>query len=266
MYNFKFAGSALSELYAVCTKTPDAEVAEYDGKYQDIPGKSGDEFIDNKRYKNVEFTREVGFVDRPGATPQDLESQFISWLAYHQNGYFDFEDTDHPGMVVKAGLKNFKEVQRTLRVIHRATLKFTREPFWYSKSGLESIVLDSQAAAETGIILNNPYPAAAELLIDVKIDTTVASSSGAYITLKVGSYVNTQTYNTLGVSSTRDHIIYDVAKQEVKSQNAAGTDVRYASIFIPPALPQGETEIKISAATNNSILSMSITPRFRSLI
>lgn len=262
-YNFKFAGFALSEFYAVSTKRPPIEVAEYDGTLTSIPGKSGDEFLDNKRYKNVPMTREVGFVDRLGATPADLEKRFINWLAY-VHGYQEFEDSDHPGMVTYAVLENFPEVQRELELIHKARLKFSRVPYWYSKAGLTPIVFSSQAEAETGAVLNNPYPADACPLIDIKV-TSAALASGAYLRLIVGGVTYSNTYNIYGVNSTRDHIIFDFEEKEIRAQSADGSDVYYSAGTPSPPLPTGETTIQLGVSTSGSVDSMTIIPRWRCL-
>lgn len=266
-YNFKFGDMYLSDLSAFVTKTPPIEVAEYDFTMLDIPGRNGSEYIDNKRYKNVEFTREIGFVNRASSHINDFVDKLIYWLAY-STGYQEFEDTDHPGLVTYAVLTNFREVQTLLRRYHTATLRFSRVPFWYSKQGLEPISLDSTSML-TGVTLCNPYPADAQPIY--KFVLGVNSSAGNYFRLKVGDWIHLYTLSDLkyfidGVP-TRRYITFDCENKEIKAQSTEeGGNIAYAAIALPPDLKFGiDTTIKITENYNDCLLSMSITPRWRCL-
>lgn len=267
-YNFRFAGTSLADLYGVLTETPPREIALYDYKLIPIPGKSGDDYIDNKRYENVTFTRKIGLVNRTGEDPEVIVGRLLDWLSYNQ-GYQEFEDTDHPGLVTYAVLTNFAEVQTILRRHYRATLQFSRVPFWYSKTGLEPIVMNTAAALSEGIVLTNPYPAEAQAIYELVFDT--GKSTTDYITLKVGSVTKTYILSELKYyvdgSSVRRYVTINLEIQEIKAQTTrAGGNIAFSAVSLPPTLKYGEqTDIKILHNHNNALLSMTVYPRWRCL-
>ena len=159
-YNFKFGDVWLSEFGGVCTEVPPIEIANKDVTLIDIPNKDGSDCIDNGRYCNVEFTRTVALVGNRISTVQEKAKNLIKHFAYLQ-GYQDFEDTDHEGMVTQAVLINLDEVTKNLRTMFTAVLKFSRKPYWKLKSSLSEEKLDSTRLADKGVVLNNPFPSSA---------------------------------------------------------------------------------------------------------
>ena len=254
-YNFKFGGSALSEFYAFTTKRPPIEIAEYDGTRVSIPGKSGDEFLDNKRYKNVSMTREVGFVDRPGATPADLERAFIDWLAY-LHGYQEFEDSDHPGMVTYAVLENFPEAQRELELIHKAKLKFSRVPFWYVKTGFEPLAVDMSAATPT-LSIENLYPVGSEPII---VFNTTAGSPFV-IGYSITAAGIQQNFEYLSVEG---NITLTIDCEEYSAISNFSGGAAYKPYDVPEGFGVGQNVFQITAGADR-ISSIMITPRWRCL-
>lgn len=267
-YNFKFGDMYLSNLSAFVTKTPPIEVAEYDFTMLNIPGRNGSEYIDNKRYKNVEFTREIGFVNRASSHINDFVDKLIYWLAY-STGYQEFEDTDHPGLVTYAALTNFREVQTLLRRYHTATLRFSRVPFWYSKTGLRPIELDSDFMM-AGVNIRNMFPADAQPLFKFVLNSGKATTD--YFRLQVGDFIYAYSLSGLKYyidgSQSRRYISMDCENKEIKAQSSeSGDNIAYSdSVRVPPDLKFGiDTTIKITENHNNCLLSMSITPRWRRL-
>ena len=151
-YNFKFGDYWISELGAVCAEIPPAEIAQRDFSMVDIPGKNGADCIDNCRYSNVEIERSVSLIGRKNFPVEDKAANFINTYAYLQ-GYQQFEDTDHNDMVTEAVLTNFDEINRKLRTLNTAKLKFSRKPFWYLKSGLEYTEADLRSLN----VFDNPF-------------------------------------------------------------------------------------------------------------
>ncbi|MBO4506898.1 MAG: hypothetical protein J5728_10770, partial [Lachnospiraceae bacterium] len=135
-YDFKFGDYWASELGAVSTKTPGIEIAQRDFDMVQIPGRDGDDYIDNGRYENVNITRSISFIGYQYLSVKDKTANFINTFAYLQ-GYQTFEDTDHDELVTEAVLTNFNEISRKLRTLNTATLKFSRKPFWFLKNSLE---------------------------------------------------------------------------------------------------------------------------------
>ena len=155
-YDFKFGKYWLSELGATSAEEPPVEIAQRDITLISVPGKDGKDCIDNKRYDNVEFKRKIAFVGGRDIKVKEKETQLINSFAYMQ-GYQDFEDNSHPGLVAEAALRNFNDVQRTLRTLHTAELSFSRKPFWYLKTGLEEMPLDINALISDGVEITFQY-------------------------------------------------------------------------------------------------------------
>ncbi len=160
MYNFKFGDTWISELGIMSSETPPVEIAQRDFELVKIPGKDGSDYVDNGRYENVEISRSVAMLTRSPFSAKERAASFIDTYAYLQ-GYQDFEDTDHNDMVTRAVLLNFKEVSRKLRTLHTATLKFSREPYWYLKGTLSPAEIDLSDDVPT-VEYHNPYRAESE--------------------------------------------------------------------------------------------------------
>lgn len=264
-YNFKFGDTWLSEFGAVCTEEPDMEIAQRDVSFIDIPGKDGSDLIDNKRYKNVEFSREIALVGRKVSTANEKAVQLINNFAYLQ-GYQPFEDTEHNGMVTEAALTNFGEISKKLRTFRTAKLNFTRKPYWYLKESLES----KEVTMGTSTTLINPYPATACPTIILMINTSPYSTdTSVNITINVSS-----TYE--GVYSTKNYaiknavanynypyIVIDIENQCVFSRNDNGEKYKFSDSDVPMPIGPGKTEITISR--NGHVKQAWIIPNWRCL-
>ena len=265
-YNFSFAGTALSGFCGVTTKRPPREVALYDGTLQDIPGRSGSEFIDNKRYKNVPFTREIGFAKHSYSHIDDLVEMVIDWLAY-LHGYQEFEDTDHPGMVTFAVLTNFGEIQTLLRKYHTATLKFSRVPFWYEKDGLKEKVLTDNLYS--GITLHNRYRIESKPIVKVKLYSTVTSSN-AFTLRYNGAEDYIYRWSDLPLTTEggalRRFITIDFENEEtLMSTSESGGDAEYIDVGMPLGFTPGPNSVSVFGGYNSTVESLSIIPRWRCL-
>ena len=262
-YNFKFAGVALSDFYGVTTTRPPREVAQYDFTLLDIPGRSGSEYIDNKRYKNVPLTREIGFAQHTYAYVDNLVEKVINWLAYLQ-GYQEFEDSDHPDMVTYAVLTNFSEVQTVLRRHHRATLKFSRVPFWYEKKGL---VAKSASNLLSGVTLNNRYPIISKPIIEVVLQTSISNSNSFTLRFNGTDYLYKMSalpYHT--GSQVRKYMFFDFENEEIRMSTAeSGGNVKYADADMPEGFVPGENSVCIYAGYSNTVANLYVTPRWRCL-
>ena len=265
-YDFKYAGRSLSEFYGVTISRPPIEIAAYDGEHVDIPGHNGSDYIDKKRYKDVQFTRKIGFIQR--RMPDNPVQKLIEWLGY-LHGYQEFEDTDHPGMVTYADLKDPGSIRNELNVYLKAELKFQRVPFWYDKRALTTgIELPDAAALEAGVRLFNPYPLDAAPLIRVEMKSGALSGNTQFRI----RYDNTSfTYLTsrlpLGTASAfRKYVYMDCDTGEVYTKlNDSDTTVQYADVDAPDLLKPGETLFGLLSGWSNTVESMMIIPRWRCL-
>lgn len=264
-YNFKFAGVALSDFCGVTTKRPPREIAQYDFTLLDIPGRSGSEYIDNKRYKNVPMTREVGFAQHSYNYVEDLVEKVITWLAYHQ-GYQEFEDSDHPGMITYAVLTNFPEVQTILRRHHTASLKFSRVPFWYEKQSLE---YQNVSSLYYGVTLNNLFPILSKPVFKVVLLSTVTTSST--FTLRFNGtddyqYKMSDLPLLTSNNDIRRYMTIDTENEVIKMSTAAtGGDIAYGNAAMTKGFSPGSNSVSVPIGFQNTVESLSVMPRWRCL-
>lgn len=162
-YNFYFGDFESDKVFV---EPPNVEMAQRDGVLISIAGKSGDEYIDNGRYKNVEFERKISIIKKGNQSVKQIADEVVDALAY-LHGYQDFEDTDHEYLFTKAVLTNFAEVNRDMRNLYRATLRFSRIPFWYSNDGnqYQTVPLSTKLK-----VFKNPYKLVAAPLIEINKD------------------------------------------------------------------------------------------------
>ena len=255
MYDFKFGGESLSKHFARVTSRPPVEVAEYDFTMQELDGKSGADFIDNKRYKNVEFEREVGFFNSPARNVYNYPQELIQWLAY-KKGYQDFEDSDHPGMITQAVLVNFPQVQRELSRIYKAPIRFSRLPFWYLKSAYE--LSEVSKSAPTTFV--NPYPIDSKPLILLHFDISGTSPASASFKITTGGVTTTYSVSSVDLSVS-GYVYFDCETQEVRQGTAS---VNYLDFPAPKGFEVGESTFEIFSGSS-ALSDVWVAPRWRSL-
>jgi len=266
-YWFKFGDTFSYDLGIIVDGTPNVEIAQRDFEMVNIPGKNGSDYIDNGRFQNVSFARNIALVQKGSSTVSYKIDALINAFAYLQ-GYQPFEDSDHSALMTYAVLTNLGEVNRDLRRLGRATLRFSRQPFWYGKTGLRPIELDSESMM-TGVTIRNMFPADAQPMFKFVLNSGKATTD--YFKLQVGSFVHTYPLSGLKYyidgSQSRRYISMDCENKEAKAQSTeSGDNTAYSNVILPPDLKFGiNTTIKITENYNNCLASMSITPRWRRL-
>ena len=255
MQDFKFGGCRLSEFGGRLTERVGIEIAQRDVTLVDIPGKDGSDCIDNGRYKNVDFTRSIALT---GDDLAERTSLLIRHFAYRQ-GYAEFEDTEHPGMVCEAILTNFTEVVRELRTLRTATLNFSRKPYWYLKAGLLEQQLDLTALTGDGITLYNPFPAEAKPLVRIYYPNGTVIS-------KIKLTINGAAYQ-LPVSApfTVSGLFfeYDLENKRAAWKTAAGAINSFPDMSISEPFRPGTNTI--AAKLTGTPSAVKIIPRWRCL-
>lgn len=267
-YDFKFAGYELSYFFGVTTERPPREITQYDFTLLSLPGKDGDDYIDNHRYKNVTMVRNIGFLQKPSNHIDDLVEKVISWLAYAQDGYHEFEDSDHPGLVTYAVLTNFEQVTTTLRRYHQAKLEFSRVPFWYKKSALD---FRSCSPADS-ITLINPFKLESKPIVRFELENETTGSTVIGIHLTNNGKTEDFTY---GVFRTKypgkGFVEVDCEKNtaRVETQNPSypfNVIKDYINMTLPSGLKTGETIINFgNYSTSYGNGNVLFAPRWRCL-
>lgn len=248
--DFSFAGTWLSELGGRIKESPKYEIAERDIELVEIPGRSGDVFLDKKRYKNVPFERSIAFVnDRKLPTRQQIEKA-IDWLGYNI-GYQEFRDTLHPRAFTNAVLLNASEVIRDLPRLTTAKLSFNREPFWFSDEGQRWYSFGQK----NSIKLSNPYQfeSDADFIISALPCTTDININGIF-------------YKNVTFSEETPTFLIDRKINQIVLINLDTKRYKVVTGGFPLPLSHGENEIVIEFSNKNiSLTEVKIKPNWRFL-
>ena len=260
MHDFTFNGQSLLSLGGRIVQPPVHTVARRSTERVKLYGRSGDEIIDNESYDNVDFSLKIALLPHlTQRTAHDLAYAVIDWLAPLQNGYYVYTDTCNPGYFTKAVLTNIDEIRRDLRTLLTATLKFSREPYWYSDAGAVAI-----ATTNGRLTLTNPEAYAAEPVIKITYTGTASSNYGFRL------WINNVmlSYNEITVGGfTPEQYLDGVAKQHYKLSD--GQKI-YLSNLLPPDIPAASASsyaarLEQYATIDGRDFIMSVTPNWRRL-
>lgn len=251
-YIFCFGDTFSDELGIKVEGTPDIEIAQRAGEQVSIPGKDGDDYIDYGRYKNVEFSRDIAVVQKGSKTVPEMIKKIIDEYAYLY-GYQYFEDSDHFNLSTEARLTNFGEFKRELRRLGRATLTFSRKPFWYDVTSLQYTDVSLVAAIPTKIF-DNPFKLTAKPIIEI---TTAGTPTTIQYSITDADGVET-TYSV--VSAYTSTIVIDCEKETVRIDGSGWQDAA-----VPDGFKPGENTFKLLSG-KSVVKSIKIMPRWRCLI
>ncbi len=258
MEDIFFAGHWLSEFGGRLTASPQKEIAEYDYEMIEIPGRSGNIYLDNNRYKNVPMQREINLVNKTRIRSSQQVDKFLDWIAYAR-GYQEFRDTLHPRASTRAVLQNIGEVVREIPRLHRSVLSFDREPFWYSDDGQiyrQARLTDNKYTVE----LINPYGLAAAASYQISMQPCTAS-------IRISVNGSIAYYENLTFSAELNSLFIDGKNQQVMLKN--GATIRRLNVDEPAALAPNEKNIvEIYFADSSSlqyVTSVRACPNWRFL-
>ena len=251
MHNFKFGGKDLLGFCGRITQAPSHTVAERNCELVEIPGRSGNIYIDNKSYKNVDFDLSICFMPfLSDLTARQLAYAVINWLA-PLTGYQIYEDTYNPGYYTKAVLKNIGEIKRELPTLLTATLSFSRLPYWYRTDGKNEIILPNDNSDK---IINNPEPFDAPPIFIYRNQ----NASNASITLYINN-VKTILHPNLNYTEQR----LDGLNLQYKGIKTDGSEI-FIGPELPPDLKPGENTISVKTISSSTEY-FSIIPNWRRL-
>lgn len=251
MHNFKFGGNNLLNFCGRITQAPSHTVAERNCELVEIPGRSGNVYIDNKSYKNVDFDLSICFMPfLSDLTARQLAYAVINWLA-PLTGYQTYEDTYNPGYYTKAVLKNIGEIKRELPTLLTATLSFSRLPFWYRLDGKNEIILPIDSSEK---YINNPEPFDAPPIFIYRNQNTNNSSISLYI-----NGVKTILHPKSDYTEQR----LDGLNLQYKGIKADGTET-FLGPELPPNLNPGENTVSVKTISGSTEI-FSIIPNWRRL-
>lgn len=251
-YSFIFGDADSADIGLRVEGIPDLGTAQRDGELIKIPGKDGDDYVDQGRYNNVQFALNVAVIQKGSKTVRELIDDVINEYAY-LHGYHWFEDSEHFNLATEAVLVEFGDFRRELRKMGKATMKFSRKPFWFDVSGLQytdvSLVPEIPTKSFT-----NPFKLTSKPII--KFEITAGSPGNFQYSITDPAAVGT-TYSGY-LSSTASTLIIDFEKE---SATINGSPI---DLTIPKGFETGVNTFKL-LSNKDRMTSVQIMPRWRRL-
>ena len=132
--------SSLDECLIIQNKNTFAG-ASRDLSYTQIPGRSGDLIIDNKRYENVRINYDVCALEGTRTIPE-IAHRIKSWLL-SDVGYFELTDTYDPDYFRLASISDGLEMVQEKLYYGTASIEFNCKPYKYLYAGQTAQTLTS---------------------------------------------------------------------------------------------------------------------------
>ncbi len=197
-----------------------------------VPGRDGDVFLDNGRYKNIDVSYTVSFTDAARRA-----SDLRYWL--QARGYGLLTDTYQPEYFRKAIFSSKLDISEVLIGVGKAKINFNCDPYLYLFSGAEETTI-----TQSGTTLRNPemYTAIPKIRI--------------YGTGDLNLYVNSSSYYITDVDGD---ITLDCASKNAYKGAALQNDKIQFSDF--PVLKRGNNAIGWSG----NVTKVLITPNWRTI-
>lgn len=252
-YFFFFGDTDSIDIGLKVDGTPDLGTAQRDGELISIPGKDGDDYIDYGRYKNVEFSLNVAVIQKGSKTVRAQIDDVIDAFAY-LHGYQYFEDSDHRNIATEAILTNFGDFKRELRRLGRATLQFSRKPFWYDIESLNRYINVPLVNEIPTRVLQNPFKLTAKPIIEFQ---TTAGSPGSF-QYSVTDDDGVETTYSGYLADSAATIVIDCEKE---SATINGNTI---DLTIPEGFKHGTNTFKLLSGRDR-MTSIQILPRWRRL-
>lgn len=206
------------------------ELPERDVEKVEIPGRNGDLFIDNGRYKNVEITYPVIIME-----DFEINKRNLVWEFSKESGYKRLEDTFSPDYYRLAYFKGIEDSKTNWRYdAGHFRLVFDCKPQMYLKSG------ETPIAVADGDTLTNPTYCEALPLIKI-------TGTGSFS-------INEDVFTLLENTSV---VYVDSELREVYEGTINRNDDFERNNYDMPKLYVGENDI----SCDNGI-SLEITPRW----
>lgn len=252
MHNFYFGDKWLSYFGGRITKAPQHEIPVRDVSTVEIPYRDGDILLDNGRWQNVDFEREICFLPYLSElSAKQLARAVIEWLTLSQ-GYQKYKDTYNPGYFTEAYISNSDDIVRELPSLLTTKIKFNRKPWWYSELGQQTIDFE----VNKPIVLHNPekYESLPTIVITNKQSMSAKNAAVATVSINGEQF-------SLKCPGGYNYAILDGKSLQYISYKSDGT-TDFVDDTMPPKLKTGKNQIIVTAYKN---ATMSLKPNWRRL-
>lgn len=266
-HEFKFGEHWLSEFGGFLEGNPQYETAERDGELVEIAGKSGDIYIDNKRYKNVPFERKVWLCNKTSLPMSIFVNLARDWLA-SAVGYKEFRDTYNPDCVTWAKVEKVGDVIICSRRLASFNVQFSRVPFWYSDDGQIEQDINLSKYNYNDIEFINPMSQDAAPVFRLYCPWTGSDFNGQFINLTVnGTQINYGGINyTSRFSTGLNCFVIDCEKKQVELIGTDSGNYKAYDKDLPPNLKSGVNVINFEVGnTSSEYAKLTVQPNWRRL-
>lgn len=253
MHNFYFGDKWLSYFGGRIAQAPQHEIPVRDVSAVEIPYRDGDILIDNGRWQNIEFEREICFLPYLSElSAKHLARAVIEWLTLNQ-GYQKYKDTYNPGYFTEAYISNVDYIVRELPSLLSTRIKFNRKPWWHSELGQRTIDFELNKS----VVLHNSERY--ESLPTIRITNTQNSSVRKVAVATVN--INGDIFH-FKCPGGYDHSIFDGETLQYIAYKSDGTTDFVNDEIMPPKLKTGNNQIIVTSYLN---AIMSLRPNWRRL-
>lgn len=266
-HEFKFGEHWLSEFGGFIEGNPQYETAERDGELVEIAGKSGDIYIDNKRYKNVPFEREVWICNKTSLPMSTFVNLARDWLA-GAVGYKEFRDTYNPDCVTWAKVEKIGDAVVRGRRLASFNVQFNRVPYWYTDDGQRENEIDLVAHAGEDIEIINPTSRDSAPVFRLYCPFTGADFNNQYINLTVnGEQINYGDIDyTSRFSTGLNCFLIDCENEQVGLIGTESGNYKAYDKDLPPNLNSGVNTIRVEVGNfSPQYAKLTIQPNWRRL-
>lgn len=252
MHNFYFGNKWLSYFGGRIAQAPQHEIPVRDVSTVEIPCRDGDILLDNGRWQNVDFEREICFLPYLSElSAKHLARAVIEWLTLNQ-GYQKYKDTYNPGYFTEAYISNVDDIVRELPSLLTTKIKFNRKPWWYSNLGQQTIDFE----VNKPIVLHNPekYESLPTIVITNKQSMSVKNAAVATVSINGEQF-------SLKCPGGYNYAILDGESLQYIAYKSDGT-TDFVDDTMPPKFKTGKNQIIVTAYKN---ATMSLKPNWRRL-
>ena len=158
--------------------------ASRDISYTSVPGRSGDLFTDNGRYKNVNIPYKLTLLNNTEREFAELTHQIKGWLLAEQ-GYFRLWDSYDKKYFRLGSYSDEVDIEQELRDLGELSLTFNCKPFKYSFEGQQPVVFTA-----SGTLYNSEFfPSLPYIKITGSGTVTLTINNNAFVFKGIEEYI-----------------------------------------------------------------------------
>ena len=246
----------LSEFDGFLLEKPSLNTANRDYTLVSIPGRSGDVYLDNGRYKNVDFTLQLGFKNRSNMPTSRQIDRVLEWLC-GLSGYVTYIESFRENQYTKATITDIGTVQRLSPRLSSMSLKINRLPYWYDLDGAVAIPMTSFP-----MTFRNPTQETAEPIYRISCYSSNAHYNDVILTVNGANH----SFSNIHLDgSSHNVLVIDCQSGVIEKINESSGTKTTVEAALPANLKTGNNTINVTGLYNAVPIAIkaSVTPNWR---